>query len=260
MRQGMDTDVAIVGAGHNGLVAAHYLARAGLNVDVFERRPFVGGAAITEELWPGYRFSTCAHMTHALHPKVIRDLRLFERGLEVIPRTFSAQLRPDGTYDAAEEHASPRNRATRLTPAERDADRRYADFKATLRAIFAPYRLRVPPAVAEVRRDLAGTPAAAVFERALMARVSDLHAEFLPTDELRERYAAEVAAIGRDPWALALAYGSINEPDPPTGERPPVGYVRGGTGVLSRLLAAAAEEAGARIHLGRATDRLLVEA
>jgi phytoene dehydrogenase-like protein len=254
-----DTDVAVVGAGHNGLVAAHYLARAGLRVELFERRPFVGGAAITEELWPGYRFSTCAHMTHALHPKVIRDLRLVERGLEVIPRTFSVQLRPDGTYDAAEEHAWPRNRATRLSAAERDADRRYAEFKATLRAIFAPYRLRVPPTPDEVRRDLDGRPAATVFERALAARVSDLQAELLPTDELRERYAAEVASIGRDPWALALAYGSISEPDPETGQRPPNGYVRGGTGVLSQLLAAAAEEAGARIHLGRAADRLLVE-
>ena len=59
----MDTDVIIVGAGHNGLVAAAYLARAGLRVDLFERRVFYGGAAITEELWPGFRFSTCAHMT-----------------------------------------------------------------------------------------------------------------------------------------------------------------------------------------------------
>src|SRR5262245_42525986 len=253
----MDPDVAIVGAGHNGLVAAHYLARAGLRVELFERRPFVGGAAITEELWPGYRFSTCAHMTHGLHPKVIRDLRLVERGFEVIPRTFSTILRPDGTYDAAEEHASPRNRATRLTEAERDADRRYAEFKATLRAAFAPYRLRVPPTIAEARRDLAGTPAAAVFERALSARVSDLQAELLPTDQLRERYAAEVASIGRDPWALALAYASIDEPDPATGERPPNGYIRGGTGVLSRLLAAAADEAGARIRVGQPVDRLL---
>ena len=57
-----DIDVAVVGGGHNGLVAATYLARAGLTVHVFERRSFTGGAAITEELWPGFKFSTCAHM------------------------------------------------------------------------------------------------------------------------------------------------------------------------------------------------------
>ena len=78
-----DVDVVIVGAGHNGLVAAAYLAGAGLRVEVFERRPFAGGAAITEELWTGFRFSTCAHMVHAVHPKIVRDLRLFERGLRM---------------------------------------------------------------------------------------------------------------------------------------------------------------------------------
>ena len=77
----MDTDVIVVGAGHNGLVAAGYLARAGLRVVMFERLPHVGGAAVTEELWPGFRFSTCAHTVHAIHPRIIRDLRLRERGL-----------------------------------------------------------------------------------------------------------------------------------------------------------------------------------
>ena len=57
----MDTDVVVVGAGHNGLVAAGYLARAGLRVVMFERLPHVGGAAVTEELWPGFHFSPCAH-------------------------------------------------------------------------------------------------------------------------------------------------------------------------------------------------------
>ena len=90
-------DVAIVGAGHNGLVAAVYLARAGLKVHLFERRPFVGGAAITEELWPGFQFMTCAHAIWAMQPKIIRDLRLSERGLEIIPRPFTGvHLRPDG--------------------------------------------------------------------------------------------------------------------------------------------------------------------
>src|SRR5688500_16854377 len=77
-----DVDAVIVGGGHNGLVAAWYLAAAGLRVHVFERRPFTGGAAITQELWPGFYFSPCAHMVHAIHPKIIRNLRLRERGLQ----------------------------------------------------------------------------------------------------------------------------------------------------------------------------------
>src|SRR5436190_22802843 len=94
----MDVDVVVVGGGHNGLVAAWYLAQAGLSVHVFERRPFIGGAAITEELWPGFHFSTCAHMVHAIHPQIIKDLRLRERGFEVIPRAGAILINPDGTY------------------------------------------------------------------------------------------------------------------------------------------------------------------
>src|SRR5437763_14468035 len=114
----MDTDVIIVGAGHNGLVAAAYLARAGLGVALFERRPFVGGAAITEELWPGFHFSTCAHMVHAIHPKILRDLRLRERGFEVLYRAPEILVQPDGTYYGPRDLDSPRNLAhsDRMTP------------------------------------------------------------------------------------------------------------------------------------------------
>src|SRR5438477_707763 len=154
----MDSDAIIVGAGHNGLVAATYLARAGLRVEVFESRPFVGGASVTEELWPGHFFSTCAHMVHALHPRLIRDLGLRERGLEIIPRTFYAYLRPDGTYVGPADHASPRNLGTpeKLSADERAGEAAYARFKSALRSIFAPYRLRPPPTQDELRERLAG--------------------------------------------------------------------------------------------------------
>src|SRR6476619_3377919 len=118
----VDTDVAIVGAGHNGLVAACYLARAGLRVYVFERRPFIGGAAITEELWPGVHFSTCAHMVHAIHPQIINDLRPRARGVEVIRRAGGLLITPDGTDYCPADHDAPRNLAFsgRLTAAERE--------------------------------------------------------------------------------------------------------------------------------------------
>jgi phytoene dehydrogenase-like protein len=74
-------DVAIVGAGHNGLIAAFYLARAGLAVGVFEAQETVGGACKTEELIPGYRFSTCANYAAWLRARVVEDMELFARGL-----------------------------------------------------------------------------------------------------------------------------------------------------------------------------------
>src|SRR5688572_27973778 len=90
-------DAIVIGAGHNGLVAAAYLARAGLSVEVFERREIVGGACVTEELWPGVRASPGAYTLSLLRPEIIRDLDLAAHGLEVAvhePHLFAPF--PDG--------------------------------------------------------------------------------------------------------------------------------------------------------------------
>lgn len=255
------TDVAIVGAGHNGLVAAAYLARAGLRVEVFERRPFVGGAAITEELWPGFRFSTCAHMIHSFHPKIFRDLRLFDRGLQICAREDGIALRDDRHYFGPGDCDSARNLAFegRLTSDERKGLQGYNEFKNTLQVLFAPYRLRTPPTLAELRRDAAGTPAAHVLEHALATRLWDLHDSFLPTDTLRDRMACEGAAVGRNPSSLYLAYFSASQPEEDDSGKPPYGYVRGGLGSLTQALAEAAVEAGAVIHVDRKVQRFLVQ-
>ncbi len=255
----MDTDVAIVGAGHNGLVAAAYLAKAGLDVHLFERRAFVGGAAITQELWPGFHFSTCAHMVHGIQPKIIRDLRLYERGLEIIPRPFRVYLRPDGDYWGPADHASPRNLAANHTAEEREALDRYDAFKETLNGIFGPYRLGPPPTLDEVRSKIAGTPAAEALEKALSTRVIELQDAFLPTENLKDWLVDEWASIGRNPIALKHAYSSLNLPEEETGEKPPNGNVKGGVGEVSRVMAEAAEEAGATIHVERAVEEILVE-
>src|SRR5262249_56130417 len=81
-----DLEGMIVGAGHNGLTCAAYLGMAGLRVRVFERRDVVGGACVTEEFHPGFRNSTAAYTVSLLQPKVIRDLRLHERGLRIVER------------------------------------------------------------------------------------------------------------------------------------------------------------------------------
>src|ERR1700761_2221410 len=84
-----ESDVVIVGGGHNGLVCAFYLARAGYSVTVLERRGVVGGAAVTEEFAPGFRNSTASYTVSLLQPKVIADMRLHERGLRIVERRMA---------------------------------------------------------------------------------------------------------------------------------------------------------------------------
>src|SRR5438477_8424661 len=94
-----DYDVVIIGAGHNGLTCAAYLAMSGLRVKVLERRKVVGGAAVTEEFAPGFRNSVAAYTVSLLNPKVIADLRLHDHGLKVVERRAQNFLpTPDGRY------------------------------------------------------------------------------------------------------------------------------------------------------------------
>src|SRR5579872_1371438 len=90
-------DVVVVGGGHNGLSLSGFLAKAGLNVLVLERRPFPGGAVATEELIPGFRFSSCSYITHMLHEHVVEQLGIAKRLPKIYPLGRTIRTLPDGT-------------------------------------------------------------------------------------------------------------------------------------------------------------------
>src|SRR5688572_6863389 len=91
-------DVVVIGGGHNGLTAAAYLARAGRSVLVLERRHVLGGTAVTEEVFPGFRFSVCSYVVSLLRPEIIRELDLPRHGLEILPLDGTFTPMPNGDY------------------------------------------------------------------------------------------------------------------------------------------------------------------
>ena len=91
-------DVIVIGGGHNGLVNAAYLARAGKRVLVLERRHVLGGAAVTEEVFPGFKFSVCSYVVSLLRPEIIRDLDLPRHGLEILPLDGTFTPMASGDY------------------------------------------------------------------------------------------------------------------------------------------------------------------
>src|SRR6201982_2901973 len=91
-------DVIVIGGGHNGLVNAGYLAKAGKKALLLDRRPVVGGAAVTEEVFPGFKFSVCSYVVSLLRPEIIRDLDLPRHGLEILPLDGTVTPLPSGDY------------------------------------------------------------------------------------------------------------------------------------------------------------------
>src|SRR5471030_2885082 len=144
-----DTDVVIIGAGHNGLTCAAYLAMAGLRVKVVERRKVVGGAAVTEEFHPGFRNSVAAYTVSLLNPQISADLRLSDHGLRIVERRAQNFLpAPDGSYLLTGEGRTHQSVA-RLS--ERDA-LAIDDFNRDLENIADVLRqfvLRAPPDLVE---------------------------------------------------------------------------------------------------------------
>ena len=119
-------DAIIIGGGHNGLTTAAYLARAGKKVLVLERRHVLGGAAVTEEIYPGFKFSVCSYVVSLLRPEVIRDLELPNYDLEIIPLDSTFTPMPNGDFlFRCGDHARTRREIARHSPTDAEAYEEY---------------------------------------------------------------------------------------------------------------------------------------
>jgi phytoene dehydrogenase-like protein len=269
-------DVAIIGAGHNGLTCACYLARSGLKVGVFERRAVAGGAAVTEEFYPGFRNSTASYTVSLLHQQVIRDLRLKDHGLRIIERPMQNFL-PLG------DGANPRNfcvgpqstdtRAALAAFSPKDADR-LADYYRMLDRVVGFLRallLRTPPANLKRARDLFGLlsmgnsfrklPATAQHEvHELFTRsAGELLDGWFESDAIKGLLGFD-AVVGafQSPYAPGSGYVLLHHAFGETnGKTGAWGHAIGGMGSITQAMVQEARRLGVAIHLECGVERVL---
>lgn len=275
MSAGASWDALIVGGGHNGLVAAAYLARQGLSVKVLEARPILGGAAVTEEFHPGFRNSSCSYLVGMLSPRVIAELELERHGLRIVRRPASEFApQPDGRYLLKGDGADFPAQLDAFHAGDGTAYEAFdADLDATVRLVRRVMEQRPPRLVAG--RDSIAPVVGAVAEarhlserqRALVLRLlTSSAANFLDRyfggEAVKGMY-AYLAAVGnlQSPHATGSAYVLLHHSfGESNGETGAWGHAIGGMGAVSDAIARSAAAAGAAFELNARVARILTRA
>jgi phytoene dehydrogenase-like protein len=272
------TDALVIGGGHNGLVCAAYLAKAGHSVRVLERRGVVGGAAVTEEFHPGFRNSTASYTVSLLHEKVIRELDLHRHGLRIVERELGNFLPlPDGRYLKAGEG---RTQAEVAKFSRRDADRlsAYGEHLERSASLLRELALKTPPNVVEgswlqavpellkaagLGRRVAGMGLQA--QRDLLDLFTDSAGDYLErwfeSEPIQALFGFDgVVGNYASPYSAGSAYvllhhvfGEVN------GKQGVWGHAIGGMGAITQAMARAAEAAGVDIRVNAGVEEVLVE-
>src|SRR5574338_509746 len=268
-------DAIIIGAGHNGLIAGAYLARAGKRVVILERRPIVGGAAVTEEIFPGYRFTEFSYVVSLLRPEIIRDLELPKHGLKILPLPSTVTPMDNGDYLAAwDDHDLTRKELYRPSPRDAEASDEYARVMVRAAKAIKPIINLIPPDPTSLSpRDLLGLLKLGQYAKGLsekelymIARLvtessADLLEEWFETDALKGTKAAS-GIIGtflgpRSPGtAYVLLHHYMGEID---GAFRAWGFAKGGSGGVSGAIAKAAQAFGAEARVNAGVERVIVK-
>src|SRR5256884_3038923 len=268
-------DCIVIGGGHNGLVNAAYLARAGRRVLVLERRHVLGGAAVTEEVFPGFKYSVCSYVVSLLRPEIIRELDLPRHGLEILPLdgTFTPMLNGDYLW-RINDHAKTRREIARHSKLDAEAYDEYGKAMLEMAHFVKPIMSMTPPDPASLNpkgllelltmgRRFQKLSAEDKYNQVQLMTMSavDFLDQWFETDALKATMSAS-GIIGtflgvRSPGtAYVLLHHYMGEID---GAFRSWGLSRGGTGAISNSIADAAREAGAEIRAQAPIAKIIVK-
>ncbi len=265
---------AIIGAGHNGLVCAFYLARAGFDVTVFERRGVVGGAAVTEEFHPGFRNSVASYTVSLLAPKVIADMKLHELGLRILERPISNFLPLDDQRYLKLGGGLERTQAEIAKFSKRDAERlpAYQDMLEGVADVLRDMSLQTPPDLT----TLAGTLPRGWRQGRQLARLNIEQRRDLLALFVKSARNVLDGWFESDPVQAAFGFDSVvghfASPDTPgsayvllhhcfggvNGKKGIWGHAVGGMGAITQAMARACEQLGVKFVLDNAVNQVLV--
>ncbi|WP_041855505.1 phytoene desaturase family protein [Candidatus Korobacter versatilis] len=268
-------DAIVIGGGHNGLVNAAYLARAGKKTVVLERRHVVGGAAVTEEIFPGFKFSVCSYVVSLLRPEIIRDLDLPRHGLEILPLDGTFTPMPSGDYLwRVNDHGKTRREIARHSRVDAEAYEEFGKAMLQMCKFVKPILSMTPPNPTTLKpselmkllflgRRFKDLPEDDKYNQVQLMTMSaiDFLDQWFETDVLKATMSAS-GIIGtflgvRSPGtAYVLLHHYMGEID---GAFRSWGFARGGTGAISNAIADAAREAGAEIRTKAGIAKILVK-
>src|SRR5690348_13372685 len=268
-------DAIIIGGGHNGLTNAAYLARAGKKVLVLERRYVLGGAAVTEEIIPGFKFSVCSYVVSLLRPEIIRDLDLPRHGLEILPLDGTFTPMPNGDHLwRVNDHAKTRRELVRHSRRDAEAYDEFGKEMVQMCRFVKPLLGMTPPDPTSLNlsglnklrflaRRFQSLPGEEKYNLVQLMTMSaaDFLDQWFETDVLKATMSAS-GIIGtflgiRSPGtAYVLLHHYMGEID---GAFRSWGFSRGGTGAISNSIAAAAREAGVEIRTQAGVAKILVK-
>ncbi|HWH23089.1 MAG TPA: NAD(P)/FAD-dependent oxidoreductase [Allosphingosinicella sp.] len=274
MVQSREADIIVIGAGHNGLVCAYYLASKGLKVTILERRNVVGGAAVTEEFHPGFRNSTASYTVSLLNPKIIRDMRLYEHGLKVVLRKVDNFLPTrGGDYLLAGRGGLTRREIARHSAKDAEA---YDAYSASLEAVIALVRewlLRAPPnagggvsdilALLKLGNNLRGL---SLEEQSALLdfftrSAADILERYFDTEIVQALFGFD-AVVGNyaSPYTPGSAYVLLHHLFGEAAGVPGAwGHAIGGMGAITQAMAKACREKGVEILLDAPVEEVIVE-